>query len=159
MTSSETVPAVGSIRRLQALAVAGWPWARIARESGLAPARLHRILTATVVTAEDARAVSAVYDRLSMVSPGLCGVPAMYARAARARAAELGWAPVGAWDDDTIDDPDVAPEWTGHCGTIRGADLHARHGIPVCPRCQAALDRRQQYRLARALRGLPATRA
>jgi hypothetical protein len=159
VTSSETAPAVGSIRRLQALAVAGWPWARLARESGLTPARLHRLLTADDVPVSEARAVSAVYDRLGTASPGLCGVPGVYARAARARAAEEGWAPVGAWDDDTIDDPAALPDWTGHCGTVRGADLHDRHGIPLCQRCQAALERRRLRNLARARRGQSTTRA
>lgn len=161
MTSSPegTVPAAGTIRRVQALAVAGWPMARLARETGLSPARLAQVLTASTVPSATARAVAAVYTRYSMASPGLCGVALIHARAARARAAAAGWAPPAAWDDDTIDDPAAIPEWTGHCGTARGVDLHARHGIPLCPPCQAALYRRKLRNAARERRATSTTHA
>ncbi|MFE4697253.1 hypothetical protein ACFRIC_09185 [Streptomyces sp. NPDC056738] len=151
------VSAAGSIRRLQALAVAGWPIARLARETGLTPYRLARLMAATAIPVETARTVAAVYARLATASPGLCGVSHIYARAARERAAAARWAPHGAWDDDTIDDPDARPEWTGHCGTTRGADLHERDGIPLCPPCEDALYRRRLRNEARALRQASAT--
>jgi lambda repressor-like predicted transcriptional regulator len=156
--SEASVHAAGTVRRVQALAVAGWPLRRVAREAGLSPSALVRLMTAAAVPAATARAVAAVYDRYSTVSPGLCGVALVHARAARARAFAAGWAPVGAWDDDTIDDPAALPDWTGHCGTTRGADLHEKHGIPLCPRCKAALYRRQLRNAARERRALSATR-
>uniref|UniRef100_UPI00397F768C hypothetical protein n=1 Tax=Streptomyces sp. cmx-10-25 TaxID=2790919 RepID=UPI00397F768C len=79
--AEETVPAVGTTRRLQALAVAGWPTSRMSRETGLPPYRLMPMLTgaAKAVTREEARLVAAVYDRFSTASPGLCGVSHMAA--------------------------------------------------------------------------------
>ena len=148
----ETVPAAGTIRRAQALAVAGFPLARTARETGLSPYRMDQLLKADTVPVETARAVAAVYARYSSASPGLCGVSHIHARAARDRAAAAGWAPPAAWDDDTIDDPAAIPQWTGHCGTTRGAELHERHDIPLCPPCQAALYRRRLRAEARARR-------
>lgn len=107
-----TRPAAGTVRRLQALAVAGWPFGRLARESGLTPYRINQMLTEApaTVTADEARAVAAVYARYSGASPGLCGVSHIHARAARDRATAAGWAPPAAWDDDTIDDPNATPD-------------------------------------------------
>lgn len=153
----EIVNAAGTIRRVQALAVAGWPLSRLARELGLSPGQMTRLMTAATVPATTARAVVALYARYSMASPGLCGVSHIHARAARDRATAAGWAPHGAWDDDTIDDPATIPQWTGHCGTARGADLHARHDIPLCPPCEGALYRRQLRNTARELRAALST--
>ncbi|MFE9936358.1 hypothetical protein [Streptomyces hirsutus] len=158
MTAAEVVPAAGTIRRLQALAVAGWPLSRLARETGLSPYRMDRLMTADTVPVATARAMAAVYARYSGASPGLCGVSHLHARAARERATAAGWAPAAAWDDDTIDDPAAIPQWTGHCGTTRGADLHERHDIPLCPPCEAALYRRRLRAEARARRALSTTR-
>jgi len=161
MTALDARPAAGTARRLQALAVAGWPVGRLARETGLTPYRITQLLTTApaAVTVDEARAVAAVYARYSGASPGLCGVSHLHARAARDRATAARWAPPAAWDDDTIDDPSAVPQWTGHCGTARGVDIHARHGIPLCPACQAADARRRLAREARALRALSTTRA
>lgn len=150
----KTLPAAGTVRRLQGLAVGGWPLSRLARETGLTPYRIGQLVTAApaTVTVDEARAVAAVYARYSSASPGLCGVSHIHARAARDHATAAGWAPPAAWDDDTIDDPDAIPQWTGHCGTTRGADLHERHDIPLCPPCQDALYRRRLRNEARARR-------
>ncbi|MEW2300240.1 hypothetical protein AB0958_09695 [Streptomyces sp. NPDC006655] len=150
------VSAVGTRRRLQALAVAGWPLARIARETGETPGALALALTPTAatVTVSTARAVAAFYTRYQLASPGLHGVSHVHARQAREKATRAGWAPHGVWDDDTIDDPAARPEWTGHCGTTRGAELHERHNIPLCPPCEAALYRRQLRNAARERRAL-----
>jgi hypothetical protein len=151
-TKVELVPAAGSIRRVQALAVAGWPLRRTGREAGLKPIEIVRLMKADLVPADTARTIADVYARYSTASPGLCGVSAMHARAARASAYASGWAPAAAWDDDTIDDPAAHPEWTGHCGTVRGASLHEKHAIPLCPPCKAALHRRRLRAEARTRR-------
>ncbi|MFD5220283.1 hypothetical protein ACFWMH_21865 [Streptomyces tendae] len=150
----ETVPAVGTVRRLQALAVAGWPTSRLSRETGLTPYRLMLLLKGItqVATREEARTVAAVYVRLGGASPGLCGVSHIAARAARERAGTAGWAPPAAWDDDTIDDPAAIPQWTGYCGTVRGARAHERDGLPLCPPCEDALFRRRLRDAAHAAR-------
>lgn len=141
----EKAPAVGTTRRLQALTVAGWPTSRLARETGLAPSYLSRVLKGDLaeVPASMARMVAVVYGQLGAVSPGLCGVSHIAARAARERAAAARWAPPAAWDDDTIDDPAAIPQWTGYCGTVRGALAHERDGLPLCPPCEDALHRRR----------------
>jgi hypothetical protein len=151
-----TVPAVGTARRLQALAVMGWPTSRMCRETGLTPHRLVPLLkgTASAVTREEARTVAVVYVRLSAASPGLCGVSHIAARGARERAGAAGWAPPAAWDDDTIDDPAAIPQWTGYCGTVRGADIHERDGLPLCPPCE---DARYRRRLRNAVHAARAT--
>lgn len=152
--AEETVPAVGTARRLQALAVAGWPTSRLSRETGLTPYRLVPLLkgVTTCVTREEARSVAAVYVRLGGASPGLCGVSHIAARAARERAGAAGWAPPAAWDDDTIDDPQAIPQWTGYCGTVRGADIHERDGLPLCPPCEDARYRRRLRNAVHAAR-------
>lgn len=95
----ETVAAAGTIRRVQALAVAGWPLARVAREVGLSPGRMARLMTATTVPAATAGLVADFYDRYSTASPGLHGVSHTAARAARDRATAAGWAPDAARDN------------------------------------------------------------
>lgn len=159
MTSpEEMVPAAGTVRRVQALVVAGWPLSRLARELGFTPSRMARLMTAVTVPASVARAVAALYARYSAASPGLCGVSHIHARAARERAHAAGWAPAAAWDDDTIDDPAAVPQWTGYCGTAKGVDIHTRRDIPLCPPCQGALVRRQLRNQARESRAVAATR-
>lgn len=141
----EVVPAVGTARRLQALTVVGWPAARLSRETGVSLYRLGRLLEGTLaaVTVDEARAVAVVYERFGAVSPGLHGVSHIAARAARDRAAAARWAPPAAWDEDTVDDPEAIPQWTGFCGSVRGALAHERDGIPLCPPCADALHRRR----------------
>ncbi|WP_121711607.1 hypothetical protein [Streptomyces sp. E5N91] len=153
--------AVGTARRLQALTVMGWPASRLCRETGLTPHRLVPLLkdTAQAVTGEEARTVAAVYARLSAVSPGLSGVSHIAARAARERAAAALWAAPACWDDDTIDDPDAIPQWTGYCGTVRGALAHERDGLPLCPPCEDALHRRRLRDEARRYRATGAPHA
>ncbi|WP_328657940.1 hypothetical protein [Streptomyces sp. NBC_00334] len=150
----EKAQAAGTTRRLQALAVAGWPTSRLARETGLAPSYLSRVLKGDLaeVPVSMARMVAAVYVQLGAVSPGLSGVSHIAARAARERAAAALWAPPAAWDDDTIDDPAAIPQWTGSCGTTRGALAHDRDGIPLCPPCEGALRRRRLRDQAHAAR-------
>ncbi|MFD6740741.1 hypothetical protein ACWHA6_37965 [Streptomyces anthocyanicus] len=155
----ETAPAAGTVRRLQALAVSGWPVSRLCRETGLSPYRVDRLLMGVTraVSVDDARAVAVVYERLGAASPGLCGVSHIAARGARERAAAARWAPPAAWDDDTIDDPQAIPQWTGYCGTVRGALAHERDGLPLCPPCEDARHRRRLRDAAHAAR--PTTHA
>ena len=103
---TSTVPAVGTVRRIQALQALGWGIPALARESGLPvptlrnPAyRGERVRTAT------ADRVSAMYERLAMVRPD-----GMYAERSRRQAARKGWLPPLAWTD--IDDPDEHPDLT-----------------------------------------------
>ena len=51
---------------------------------------------------------------------------------------------MGAWDDDTIDDPAAFPDWTGKCGTPDGYDAHYK--MKILPSCQPCRDARAAYR-------------
>jgi predicted transcriptional regulator len=102
-----TLPAVGTRRRMRALAAIGWSCAALAREMGCSPSMVSQIQhgPAPVVRRATARSVALVYERLSMRIP-----PDEDART-RLSAARKGWAPPLAWDD--IDDPDASPRTSG----------------------------------------------
>ena len=93
------VDALGTVRRLRALAAVGWGTGdlavRLGRASGTLPLNETAVLSSTAV------AVETVYAALSE-TPGPDG------RTAR-RAARLSWAPPGAWDPNRMDDPEYTP--------------------------------------------------
>lgn len=151
--------ATGTLRRLQALAVAGWPTRCLGAELANARTRVPKLLRERHVTVRTARRVAALYDRLWNVDPATHGATPQEIARVKARAAALGWAPASAWDDDRIDDPAALPDWTGHCGTARGVALHERHDIPLCPPCQGAITRRRLRNEARERRALSTTNA
>lgn len=126
------VPAVGTVRRVQALRAIGYSLTDIAAAMGMA----HTALSNTVcgrrpaVAVDTARACQRVYKQLSE-RPGT-------SKRSTNRAAVMGWAPPAAWDEESIDDPQARPEWTGYCGTDRGWWSHRQQGIPVCEACDQA---------------------
>ncbi|MGW0939083.1 hypothetical protein [Streptomyces sp. NPDC002666] len=103
------IDGTGTRRRLQALVVAGWPQRLLAKRLGMTPGSLGIVITAASVTVRTARAVRALYDDVWNQSPTKCGASAGGVSRARNKAAERHWAPVGAWDDETIDDPSQKP--------------------------------------------------
>jgi hypothetical protein len=127
-----SVSAVGTIRRVQALIAIGHSLLAIAEASGITKTALGRIVNHSheTITARIARSVAGVYANWSEQ-------PGTFVRS-RNRARDLGWPPPAAWDDDTIDDPAAAPEWTGFCGTDRGWWTHSIQRIPGCARCDVA---------------------
>lgn len=133
-------------RRLQALVAAGWSQSELARRLGSNRANFGKTINSSMVEAATARAARALYDQLWNQNPTNHGVPQRWADAARAKARTDGWAPVGAWDDDRIDDPEAFPDWTGWCGTSDGPRAHYTQRTPVCPACRNARaeDRRKQ---------------
>ena len=137
----------GTRRRLQALVAAGWPQTHLAKQLGMHRANFGKTLHSARVLVATERAVRDLYDELWNLDPREHGVATRYYDQARAIAHTNRWAPVGAWDDDTIDQPDAFPDWTGHCGTPKGARAHYNHHIlPVCAPCKdaAAADRREK---------------
>jgi hypothetical protein len=104
------VPAVGTQRRLQALACLGWSIGRLAAEGSLDRQRLDRAMRGQDVVVSTVRAVAVVYDRLWDQRPTAedrfeqGGITRTINAAKRA-----GWVPPAAWDDDTIDDPTAVP--------------------------------------------------
>ncbi|MFF1297969.1 MULTISPECIES: hypothetical protein [unclassified Streptomyces] len=159
LSGAVSISAVGTVRRLQALVAAGWSQERQAIELDMTSTNFSRLINATTVTVRSARRGRAHYDQLWNVDPVSHGSRPQDVARTKARAALAGWAPVGAWDEESIDDPSAHPDWTGHCGTVRGAAVHEDHGIPLCPPCQAAVERRLQRRAAHELRGRPSQKA
>jgi hypothetical protein len=103
------VPATGTRRRIQALMAVGWHQGAIAREAGLAPCVIGRILDhAPRCFAQTRAKVADAYDRLWDQTPP----PTRSHLDSRARntAARNGWPAPMAWDDDTIDNPDAQPQ-------------------------------------------------
>lgn len=137
----------GTRRRLQALVARGFTLSFLARRLGQDPSNFAKTVRQQRVYAATARATIALYDELSLADPAGHGVSPARAERARRYAAEHCWAPVGAWDEDTIDDPEAFPDWTGKCGTPRGDAAHRYYRIlPVCQPCRDALvaERRKE---------------
>lgn len=111
------VPALGSQRRLRALAAIGYPARMLDDLNGGPSGWTSQIMLRKWVRATTRDQVTALYDRLGM-TPGPSRLSAM-------RAAAKGWPPPLAWDDETIDDPAATP-WTD--STPRGAHVSG-HGV------------------------------
>jgi hypothetical protein len=150
LPGATVIDATGTVRRLRALVAAGWPQARIAQKLGWTDANLSALLRRERTIVRTARAVRAVYDELWQADPLAAGVASHVCTRARDHAARSGWAPVGAWDDDTIDDPAAGPDWTGVCGTRAGYSAHRVIGVPACRRCRDAEAARTRDRRAAA---------
>jgi hypothetical protein len=103
--------AIGTQRRLQALAWRGWPAPYVAPRIPLHPDYLKRLMrgqVGTTVTVETARRVAAVLDDLWDVDPVQAGVPAVRAGQVRTMSARKGYVSILAWDE--IDDPQAKPD-------------------------------------------------
>jgi len=97
------IDATGTARRLQALAALGHRYEDVAAllQVGKSRARDLTVRHGDLVHRDTAAAVAAVYDELSMVlGPS---------SRSRVLAANRGWPPPLAWDDDAIDDPAAGP--------------------------------------------------
>jgi hypothetical protein len=143
------VDATGTRRRLQALVAAGWPQCRLGERLGVTPGNFWKLMQQSQVTAGRLRAVRALYDELWRADPAEHGIDAQAISRARNHARVNTWAPVGAWDEDTIDDPAACPDWTGCCGTVTGYNAHYTNRLlPVCDRCRDAKAESRRTRLA-----------
>lgn len=98
-----SVPAVGTIRRLQALSRMGWTFREIGGRSGAGRKYLMQLATAGPM---EGRVYASLATPVDRVFRDLCMVPGPSARA-RSNAVRHGWAPPLAWDN--IDDPDEKP--------------------------------------------------
>lgn len=131
----------GTRRRAQALLVAGFPlrWQE-ERILGLeyGSDRLVAILKAGHLFSSTASRFAEGYAKYVDSDPESLGVSRVSVFRVRRQAARKGYAPASCWDEDTIDDPDAVPEWTGRCGTVYGWHIHRLQGIPLCDPCSAA---------------------
>jgi transcriptional regulator with XRE-family HTH domain len=98
------VDGTGSMRRIQALVAIGWSLAQLAPRLGFYVTDLGLIANGhrPYVRATTADAIVRGYRQLAR-TPGP-------STRARNDAARKGWHGPAAWDDDTIDDPDAAPD-------------------------------------------------
>lgn len=101
-STTKPVPAVGTIRRLQALVAAGYTPGMLSQQLNIALADTYILFShCDVMAAATARAVAELFDRLEMVPGPSAG--------ARTLGRKLGWAPPLAWDRDDLDDPIARP--------------------------------------------------
>ncbi|GGU61935.1 helix-turn-helix domain-containing protein [Streptomyces lavendofoliae] len=110
--AATVINAVGTHRRLQALVYAGWPQHHLAAALGWTDVNFSALLRRQQVTVRTARAVRDLYDQRWKSDPREHGVDAQAYSRARNHARRLNWQPVGAWDDDTIDEAGAEP-YTG----------------------------------------------
>ncbi|MFD3917177.1 hypothetical protein [Streptomyces sp. NPDC058603] len=138
LAPSTLISPLGTRRRAHALVAVGWPQHYLAHHLGMAPGNFGTMLQREHVFVRRALAMRRAYDDLWQLGPAEHGATAAGITRARTYAAERRWAPVGAWDDDTIDDPAAFPDWTGQCGTSAGYRAHRRLGGPACQPCRNA---------------------
>jgi hypothetical protein len=118
--------AVGACRRLRALAARSWSPQAVEQETGIPAPQVRRALDGYEITPELAAAVGGAYDRLwDRDPPTATRADRKAARAARSGAAQRGWAPPLAWDDDQIDLSHGRPAegWRPTRHTRRSVDL------------------------------------
>ncbi|OMC41895.1 hypothetical protein A5742_31435 [Mycolicibacterium fortuitum] len=97
------MPAIGTVRRIQALAAIGYRISDLNPMLGRGRNCVEQWIKRDVVSSDSAADVADLYRRLSMV-PGPSEL-------SRRRAAKRGWVPPLAWDD--IDDPNEVPNMGG----------------------------------------------
>jgi transcriptional regulator with XRE-family HTH domain len=127
------VPAIGAVRRLQALVALGWSQRKLSAELGFTS---QTQLTAWVLgrrnhlTAGTFRAVRGLYERLSMqLPPQDTHRDKIAASRARKYAKARGWLPPLAWDDEHLDDPQAKPlTCSGDAGVDEAAVLRRMNG-------------------------------
>ncbi len=101
---SPRVPAIGSIRRIRALARAGYTIEWTGRRAGCSHRHIYEILNGTVELVDRGLA-----ERLADLYRRHEGTPGP-SNPARIAARSKGWHGPEAWDTDTIDDPDARPD-------------------------------------------------
>lgn len=103
-------PADGTRRRLQALAVEGWPPSVVARRAGMARQDIDDLIhgRAQRTSLRTATRIRALYLQLWNQQPEQHGVSVLAAARARRLAAASRWHPDIDWDD--IDDPAAEPQ-------------------------------------------------
>ena len=104
LPATARIPATGSRRRLQALAVAGWSIPALSARTALPKRTLRAVLTGQAVSVATATRVAALFARLRDTSPPASSAEeraAIAAVTAQARAA--AWRPPYAWEDIDMD--------------------------------------------------------
>jgi hypothetical protein len=106
---SPMVDALGTHRRIQALATLGYSIQEVWRQAGINRRPNGRVGKYKRIHREDAEAIAEAYERLCMrPKVGVTNYERSSITIVKQRAAEKGWAPPLAWDN--IDDPNEEPE-------------------------------------------------
>lgn len=101
------VDASGTRRRLEALQAVGWSLAEIAPLCGVSRRTLHGVMDRPAVQVGTARAVRDVYSKLwDQEPPTFTDAQRRSVDLTRRRAAQQGWLPPAAWEDELLDQPD-----------------------------------------------------
>lgn len=109
--STSKVPAAGTRRRIQALMACGYSGKSIADHLDVTKRTIQTYMERESVTVETARKVRDLYEQLWDVPPPAdTPIQAQVASRLRNLAADHGWPPPLAWDDDTIDNPNARPK-------------------------------------------------
>jgi hypothetical protein len=140
LAPSTLISPVGTRRRIRALVAVGWPQHYLAAHLGMTPSNFGSMVTRDYVLVRRALQVRAMYDALWRADPAERGASPGGITRAKRYASDRRWAPVGAWDDDTIDNPNASPDWTGQCGTYEGYIAHRALPWPACRPCRDAYN-------------------
>lgn len=143
----------GTRRRIKAMWADGFPlpWIseQIGRQTRYVQHMIHDEKSNSGVSYPTWEAVSALYEKVDGCQPEDFGIITRSAKFSRTFAFKRGYDPRSCWDPDTIDDPQALPEYTGHCGTEQGYQIHYRdklnkfweptlkrlvYGCPACRR-------------------------
>lgn len=135
--SKSLVSACGTRRRLQALAHRGFGAKHLAAITGQEHKQMWRYMTgpqsgrhvAKYVQIRSRETIRVWYEKLRNADPADYGGTPFSIKRAKTLAYQHGWATDACWDEDTWDDPDAIPEWTGKCGTAQGYRIHHRDDI------------------------------
>jgi hypothetical protein len=104
------IDAVGTRRRLQALAAIGWPSSVIGERIDRSRSHVTGLRVANNVTVRVAQEVARLYQRMYYVRPQPVSSEERGAVASTLTwASRAGWAPPSAWTEATIDDPNARP--------------------------------------------------
>lgn len=144
------VPALGTIRRIQAQVADGWPMTLIANQAGLFPSYVSGLLQRDAacddlkVRGTTALAVARAHDELRTQKPGRRGATRKATRTARRIGKTRNWPPTAYWDGlpGAIDDPDFTPDyglsraeilateahWLIHTGGLKPTEVATRLG-------------------------------
>lgn len=136
----------GTVRRIQALRALGFPENWLSSYGGFSAPQNIRWRAGLRIFRSQRDRVAEMYAKLHDRKPEEFGIPAPALARVRTINRKHNFPGPGCWDDETIDDPDADPEWTGACGTSEGYRVHIRetffndNPMPLCDRCRAAVE-------------------
>lgn len=138
----------GAIRMLQGLMARGFTYDAIGQYVSVDGKTLANLVcegsvryrTPSVETYDELRIAC---EKLETADPASYGLSSRVIKGVIAKSRNKGFAPIGAWDLDTIHLEESQPEWTGACGTVQGYSIHYRQKI--FPTCQPCKDAKTEY--------------